>query len=154
MEDAHFEQKGFAIKRTSEDKLTYKNIIADAINWCRRSRGKLYFKNSVKGLEDIITFDIPGYTLESDMEKIRDKLNIEKKERRVKREKELGSDFYGNAEQALFKIEQSEWYWNAYFKKIIQLLASHNLLMETEKYIPIREKKQIEEGYEENEMEE
>jgi len=129
----------YSIRKTSEDKLTYKNIIADAINWCRKSMGTMYFREAVKGLEKIIKFDVTGYSLLSEIENIQIQLNIEKKEMIKYKKHKLGRHFYGNAEQAKFKLELSEWYWSAYFERIIQLLASNGLLFDTEKTIPIKE---------------
>ena len=56
-------------KRGTVDKLTYKNIIADAINWCRLTMGTLEYKFAVVGLEKIIKFDIQGYQLSTKIDR-------------------------------------------------------------------------------------
>lgn len=132
-------EESLFIRRTTEDKLTYKNIIADAINSCRKCKGKLYFKEAVEGLVDIIEFNVRGYPLKNKLEKIRNNLEVEKKQRRIDRANEMGRRFYRRDVQAKFKIEQNEWYWRKYFKDIIQLLADNNLLMDTGKDIPVKE---------------
>ena len=132
------EEIEFGIRRTSEDKLTYKNIIVDAINWCRRTRGTMHFKHAVKGLVGIINFDVKGYSLKTKIDEIQVELDREKK-RLIQQEKQrAGRKFYANAYQAKFKIRLDEVYWNSYFECIIQLLADNNLLMETEKTIPVK----------------
>ena len=135
---------GFGIKKTSEDKLTYKNIIADAINWCRKNRGRKSFRDAVEGLIDIISFDVPGYKLLSSIEQIKKDVKQERDDKSKIREKKVGSSFNSNAYQAKFKLEMDEWYWNRFFIKIIQLLADHNLLIETEKVTKIRIKQPVE----------
>lgn len=132
---------GWGIKKTSEDKLTYKNIIADAINWCRKLRGKIGFKDSVEGLADVIEFNVPGYKLSKKLEEIRNNLDIQREDRKQKAIDEQGISFYKNANRAKFRLAQGDWYWNEYFKKIIQLLADHNLLFETEKMTKVRIKR-------------
>ncbi len=136
---------GFGVKRTSEDKLTYKNIIADAINWCRKTKGSMVFIEAVGGLEQIIKFNVPGYKFIEEINNIKDKLTIEKKQRRDREARRQGRNFYGNAEQARYKLDESKWYWNAYFESIIQLLAEHNLLIDTEKLTKIKIKREIDE---------
>ena len=132
-------ETSFGIRRTSEDKLTYKNIIADAINWCRKSMGTRHMPNAVQGLERIIKFDVKGYKLRTSLQEIQVELNKEKLHKIKIEKKRLGRNFYGNSEQARFKLKQSEWYWNEYFEMIIQLLANNGLLFDTEKTIPIKE---------------
>ena len=133
------DETGFGIRRTSEDKLTYKNIIADAINWCRKSMGTRHMPNAVQGLERIIKFDVKGYKLKTKLIEIQADLKAEKIERKKREKRRMGRNFYGNSEQARFKLRQSEWYWNKYFEEIIQLLADNKLLVETEKTIPVKE---------------
>ena len=129
----------YSIRKTSEDKLTYKNIIADAINWCRKSMGTMYFKEAVKGLEKIIKFDVIGYKLLSEIKQIKIDLDIEQQKNIKLKKKRLGRSFYGNAEQAKLKLEISEWYWEEYFERLIQLLANNGLLFDTEKRISVKE---------------
>lgn len=147
------EEEGFdlGIRRKSIDKLTYKNIIADAINWCRKSRGTTRFKYNVQGFESVIMFDVVGYKLKSKLEKIVNQLEIQRQERRNQAKRRHGRDFYGNAFQAKFKIAEEDWYWNMRFEMVIQLLASENLLLETERVIPLRIKKPLDREMEENE---
>jgi len=127
----------YAIRKTSEDKLTYKNIIADAINWCRRARGTVYFKSAVQGLESVINFNVIGYKLKDELKTIKDTLDKEKTENEIKEHYKMGRRFMKRAIRVKFKLQQEKWYWNAYFEKIIQLLGNNNLLLETQKKIPV-----------------
>lgn len=143
-EDEEETLQQFGFRKTSIDKLTYKNIIADAINQCRRSRSHIrLFQKSVEGLEEIISFDVPGYPLDKSLKQIKKTLEIERKKQVRKKQDELGKKIFQRATQAKLRIWLHQWYWDEYFKKIIQLLAENNLLLETQKYIPIREKKRV-----------
>ena len=128
----------FSIRRTSEDKLTYKNIIADAINDCRRNKGKIFFNSKVQALEDIINFDVTGYKLMSQIENIKQNIEEERIEYLNIEKEKLGNKFYSNANQAKLKLKMSKWYWERYYVEIIRLLAKENLLLETEKKISVR----------------
>lgn len=137
--DSDIEEGVLSIKRTSEDKLTYKNIIAERIRWCCRYTGNMYYRDSCIALESIIYFDIRGYKLRKELDKI--KLNLKRKRAyHIKNIKsKMGRRFYTRPNQAKLRLLLNEWYWNQYFRDIIQLLASNNLLLETEKNIPIQE---------------
>lgn len=126
-------------KKSIEDKLTYKNIIADAINWCRKRRGYKDFDECVQGLEDIISFRIEGYDFRNDLKEIKGEIGEELKKREEREIEKLGRRFYKRANKAKFRIKQHKWYWNSYFKEIIQLLAEHNLLFDKERTIPYKQ---------------
>ena len=134
----------FGFKKTTVDKLTFKNIIADAINQCRRNRRYIeLFQASVLGLEDIIYFNIPGYQLKTEIDKIKQMLNDEHNNKIMSERNRLGRNFNKRSERAKIRIKQHEWYWNTYFKHLMQLLADKNLLLETTKYIPVRTKQAV-----------
>jgi len=126
------------IRKSSSDKLTYKNIIADAINWCRRTQGTFLFPGAVKGLVGVIRFNVKGYNLKQGLEEIEKQMEIEKKLYIQHIKTKLGRDFYGASEQAKFKIRLNRWTWNTYYEKIIQLLATNGLLMDIERIISVR----------------
>lgn len=126
------------IRRTTEDKLTYKNIIADAINWCRKTMGTLQFRYAVQGLERVIKFDVPGYNMKKELNELETQLKKQQKQLIEEKKQEYGNRFFKRSVQAKFRIDMIEWYWNTYFEMIIQLLANHNLLFDTEKRIPIK----------------
>ena len=125
-------------KKGTADKLTYKNIIADAINWCRLSMGTTEYKYAVIGLEKIIKFDIQGYQLSTEIGKIKDNLEVDKDEYIEREEERLGRKIKKRAEIAKLKIRLRQWEWEAYFEKLIQLLAAHDLLFDTERQIPFK----------------
>ena len=128
-----------ALKRSSADKLAWKIEIADATRDCRKTKGTFRFRYMVEALEDIIYVNIPGYHLSPEIDNIKkllDKLRSEKIEMEKREKKRF---FYSRPFQAKFKIKVSKWYWNTYYKKLIQLLAEHNLLLETQKYVKIKE---------------
>jgi len=139
-EDDLKERTFVGIRRTSEDKLTYKLIIADAINQCRRTMGTFSFKDSVDGLEKIIKFDIPGYQLKTQIQEIKDTLNYEMKQMEKEKEKKLTpSQFNKRAYQAKWRILRNKIYWETYYERLIQLLAKENLCLETEKYVAVHD---------------
>ena len=138
MNELESTQSGF-IRKTSEDKLTYKNIIADAINTCRRLQGYHEFRGSVQGLEKVIYMDIQGYRLTEKIDDIKKNLTNIGQEYINKLQKIMGrSEYYKNAHIAKLKIFMDQWYYEQLFEGIIQLLAEHNLLLETERLIPLR----------------
>ena len=125
-------------KKTIEDKLTYKNIIAEAIRKCMWTKGTKQFKDAVEGLEGVLYFNISGYTLKKDIDKIKDKLQIDKQKVINHYKRKYGRDFYGNKEQIDLKLDVRTWYWNTFFDELIQLLAEHNLLLDQERTIPYK----------------
>lgn len=137
------ELQGFGIKKRSEDKLTYKNIIARSINYCLAMRGSKFFHIGVENLVSTVEFNVQGYNFIDELEKIHDELMEEKNQKIQDWKKEYGRKFYRKDIQAVMKLDLYQWGWEAYFQKVIQLLASHNLLFETEKYVPIRIKERM-----------
>ena len=125
-------------RRKSEDKLNYRNIVADAINWCRKAQGTIYFHKAVEGLEKVIWFDIPGYKLKSKTLKIQYELRLERTKKLNFFKQKYGRQIYRRKNRMQVRLYLEDWYWNEYFSSLIQLLASENLLFETEKVIPLR----------------
>lgn len=132
------ETTGFGIKKTSEDKLTYKNIIARAINYCLILRGSKFFHIGVENLVSTVEFNVQGYMFVDELNNIRDELMVKKAKKVEGWQDEYSRKFYRKDYQARMKLELYSWGWEAYFQKVIQLLASHNLLFETEKIIKIK----------------
>ena len=141
IEDEEEQYLGLGYRKKSEDKLTYKNIIAEAIRKCLFTKGSTYFKEAVEGLEKAIYFDVTGYKLMTEINKIKKELEVGKYKIIRKMKRKLGVDFYGNKEQVELKIQVRKWYWETLFTRLIQLLADNNLLFETEKVTPIKIKK-------------
>lgn len=79
-EDEAEEFVGFGFKKTSIDKLTYKNEIQDAVKVCRRTLGTFLHPRSVRQLIIAIRFDAIGCKLKSELDKIETELNREKTE--------------------------------------------------------------------------
>ena len=127
----------FAVRRSTQDKLTYKNSIAQAISKCNSTKGTTRFKDNVQALASTIMFDVSGYSLASKLQEI--KRSMYEKETQFIQQKidKHGKKIYYHANQAKLKIQVNEWYWNTYYESILQLLASHNLLFDTEKKIPV-----------------
>jgi len=128
------------IRRHSEDKLTYKLIIANAINECRRSeRDQELYQNNVHGLINVIYFDVRGYRLRSQIEELLNELKVER-EKQYDDEKENIDRwmFYRRSYQAKLKLRLHKWYYRTLFQRILQILASENLLLETEKLISVK----------------
>jgi len=128
------------IRRHSEDKLTYKLIIANAINECRRSeRDYVLYENNVNGLINIIYFDVRGYKLKTQIEQLITEL---KKEREIMyNTDELETPrwkFFKTNYQHKLKLRIHRWYYRTLFQRILQILASENLLLETEKLISVK----------------
>ena len=127
----------FAIRRSSQDKLTYKNIIAQAISKCNSSKGTTRFKDTVQALASTITFDVSGYNLATSLMNIKKELAQQEKQYIEQKIEQHGLKLFYHANQAKLKIMVNEWYWNTYYERILQLLASNNLLFDTEKKIPV-----------------
>ncbi len=143
------EISGFGIKKRSEDKLTYKNIIAKSINYCLALRGSKFFHIGVENLVSTVEFNVQGYNFIDELDKIHEELMGLKEKKIQEWKNEYGRKFYRKDIQAVMKLDLYQWGWEAYFQKVIQLLASHNLLFETEKYVPIRIKERmVDEEYE------
>jgi len=132
-----------AFKKSTEDKLAWKLEIAAAIRDCRRSKGTFDFKNRVMGLEDIIYFNIPGYRLKDELDALKQKVKTNLNEMVEEKRKLDGIEFHRRAYIAKFKIEKERYFWDNYFRGIIQILGDHNLLFDTEKYVHIKEVKQL-----------
>jgi len=137
------EVMGLGIHQSNKDKLTYKNIISDAINTCRRSKGHKEFVNDVEGLEDIIYMDISGYQLRKQIETIKETIHVIGQEYINTLYHKSGRTYYKKATIAKLRLFMDQWYYERYFEELIQLLATHNLLLEHERYIPIREKSML-----------
>jgi len=137
MTDFDEEDGVFAIRRSTQDKLTYKNIIAQAISQCNRSKGTIHFRNDVEALASTISFDVSGYKLNSKLIALRERLEKEKQKLIKEYKHQMKQEFQKHATKAKFKIYIQKWYWNRYYECILQLLAEHNLLFDTEKRIPV-----------------
>jgi len=136
---------GLGYHQHNLDKLTYKNIIADAINYCRKLKTYKEFAGAVEGLEDVIYMDIEGYRLREQIETIKTTIKTEGQEYIDTLRKNMGRDeYYKNAHIAKLKLFMDQWYYERYFEDLIQLLAEHNLLLEHERYVPIRIKRPLE----------
>lgn len=128
------------IRRHSDDKLTYKLIIANAINECRRSeRDYSLYENNVNGLINIIFFDVRGYKLRTQIQKLKEELKKEREDRYEEEENNVERwMFYRKSYQAKLKLRLHRWYYTTLFQRILQILASENLLLETEKLISVK----------------
>lgn len=127
----------FAVRRSTQDKLTYKNIIASAIGICNRSKGTTRFKDDVQALASTIAFNVSGYNLAYELKEVRNVL-LQGVSLFVKSENQkMGKKALYHANQAKLKIRANEWYWNHYFEAILQVLAKHNLLFDTERKISV-----------------
>ena len=127
----------FAVRRSSQDKLTYKNIIAQAISKCNNSKGTVRFKSEVQALAATISFNVSGYSLASELKQVRNVLKEGVNEYVETQRMLLGRKLMYHANQAKLKIKANEWYWNHYYEAILQILASHNLLFDTERRISV-----------------
>jgi hypothetical protein len=128
------------IRRHTDDKLTYKLIIANAINECRISEGLIKeYPDSVLALINLLSFEITGYNLKSQIDKITDKLDKEKEKLwDVKKDETPRWIFYKKSYQAKFKLKLDRAYWETLFKEVLQILASEGLLMDTEKLVSVK----------------
>lgn len=136
---------GLGYHQHNTDKLTYKNIIADAINFCRKLKGHKEFASAVDGLEDVIYMDIEGYRLRDKIETIKEHIYTKGQEYINSLQNRQGRFYYARANIAKLKLFMDQWYYERYFEELIQLLAEHNLLLEHERYIPIRIKSPLRE---------
>lgn len=128
------------IRRHSDDKLTYKLIIANAINECRRSeRDYVDYENKVNGLVNVIYFDVRGYKLKTQILKLLTELKQDRKQQYQKEEQNTPRwKFYKTSYQHKLKLKLHKWYYTTLFQRILQILASENLLLETEKLISVK----------------
>jgi len=133
------EDSGFLIRRASQDKLTYKNTIQRCIDWCLRAMGTFLFPMAVKSLERAIIFDIKGYKFKTNIEQIHIKANQFQQEEKIRLKNKLGRRFYKNAIQAKYKLQRENQYWLYIFDELMQLIADHNLLIEYQKTITVKE---------------
>lgn len=128
----------YLIRKTSEDKLTYKNTIQRRIDWCLIVMGSTQFPSAVKALERAIIFDIKGYKFKTEIGKIHDEVKDKSIQREEEQKIKLGRQFYKRANQAKFKIRQQEQFWLDIYDSLLQLIADHNLLVDTEKTLPVK----------------
>ena len=135
------------IRRHTDDKLTYKLIIANAINSCRQSeRDYILYENNVHGLINIIYFDVRGYNLKTQIEKLLKELKAEREKRYKEEENNIPRwKFYKTSYQHKLKLRLHRWYYTTLFQRILQILASENLLLETEKLISVKAIEKIDE---------
>jgi len=131
------EEDTLLIRKTSQDKLTYKNTIQNRINWCLIILGTKAFPTAVKALEHSIIFDVQGYKFKTNLEKIHKDANEMMTESENRLKEKLGRMFYRRPVQAKFKIRREEDYWIYIFDKVMQLIADHKLLIEYDKSISI-----------------
>jgi hypothetical protein len=145
----------FGIRRHTDDKLTYKLIIAKAINECRITEGDAEkYPKAVKALVHLIYFDIRGYNLKTKIDVIVERLQIERKNMYTEEENTVERWlFYRKSYQSKLKMKIMMRYNEALFMGILQLLASEGLLMDTEKIINVAKVEEAEE-IEENDEEE
>lgn len=127
------------IRRSSEDKLTYKNVITNVIMQYLHSYGDFSSQKAVKKIKSAIFFDVTGYKLRSKIREFEQDLLLEREKKVEFEKKKLGRQFYGRANHARFMLRLEQWYWDSYFDCLLQLLADHNLLVDTEKTIPVME---------------
>lgn len=135
------------LRRHSDDKLTYKLIIANSINECRRTEDNSDYYKSVKALKNLLSFNIKGYDLKEQIDEIIAKLEADI----VKKYQCTNPNipryiFFSKKNQANLKEKNTKWYWESLFISMLQILASEGLLFDTEKVVPIRVKKDTE-GY-------
>jgi hypothetical protein len=138
----------FGVRKKNLDKVTYRDILKNAIQSCLWTKGTFMFKNKVMAFESSIYIDVTGYRLKPKIEEIRENLQKELRERERREKKRQGKYFYSNANQAMFTIRQNQWYWDKFFEQIYQLVAEKGLLIDKETVIPLRIKKPMtDEGY-------
>lgn len=128
------------IRKHSDDKLTYKLIIANAINQCRVNEGYIKaYENSVKALINLLFFDVKGYNLKSKITELMDSLDVERESKYTDEQESTERWlFYRKSYQAKFKLKLHRWYYETLFQRILQILASEGLLMDTEKLISVK----------------
>jgi hypothetical protein len=147
MRDIDEEILDIGLRRHSDDKLTYKLIIANAINECRRVEGEPNYYDSVKALINLLSFNIRGYKLKEQIDEVKKKLDEGKKQRYKDEEENTPRwKYYKKANLGKLKGEITKWYWETFFRQILQILATEGLLFDTERIVPIRVKKDTE-GY-------
>lgn len=127
-------------KKTSIDKLTWKNEIAEAHRFCRHNLKNMnILPDAIDGLVTTIYFDIEGYKLKETIDNIF--IDALKKGQKMIDEirNNLGRAFYyRNVNIARLRIAMEKWYWTYVFKELTQLLGEKNLLLETERKIPYK----------------
>jgi len=120
MRDINLEDEeniGIGIRRKTDDKLTYKLIIANAINESRRTEGKIVqYPNSVMALANLLRFNIKGYKLKTKIDEVEENLKIEKEKMYEERKNKVPRwKFYKRSYQAKFKLVLDRWYWESFF---------------------------------------
>jgi len=136
------EEKEFEVNATPEDRgvarkdqLHYRIIIQNCVSRCLFSMGSVSLKRHVKALRTSMFFEVNG---------LRFKHRILEKEKELKEElnnkirdkkRELGKDFYGNAEQAQLKIKLEEWYWTTLLEYLLDILSESNALLQARQFI-------------------
>jgi len=135
------------IRRSNEDKLIYKTEIQDAIRQCRRCKGLIpTFKHAVEGLVMIIEFDISGYKFFSQIQDIKKQLRIEKTLRFCVYLEEYGLEAGHPINIANYRNEEYTWYYQTLFQRVLQMLASENMLIEDERWVPYKKLDRITHG--------
>lgn len=132
------EESGFLIRKTSQDKLTYKNVIQNRINWCLMTIGTMSFPDAVRALERSIIFDLTGFRFKTELEKIHEDAKKRAEERKEQMKEKLGRGFLKRSVQAKFKIKQQEQYWIDVYDEILQQIADHKLLIDYEKTLSVK----------------
>jgi len=90
-------------------------------------------------LISIIEFDISGYKFLSTIEEIKDDLHYGRKLRLYRYVKNYGLEALHPANLAKYRIEEYDWYYRGLFQRVLQMLASEDMIFETGKTIPITE---------------
>lgn len=128
-------------KKTSIDKLTWKNEIAEAHRYCRHNlQNKYILPIAIESLKSTVYLDIEGYRLKEQIDTIYtdtyDECQAYIDRQREKTNREY---FYKNAYINSLQNQMEHKYWTTIFSKLTQLLGEKNLLLETERKIPYKQ---------------
>lgn len=138
MTNPYDDDTSLLVRKTSQDKLTYKNVIQQRINWCLMNMGTTDFPRAVKSLERCIIFDIPGFKFKAKIEIIHQKAELFVKVYEEGQKEKLGRWFFRRPIQAKLKIAKMEKFWISVYDEIIQLLAENKLLLDYEQSLSVK----------------
>lgn len=118
-----------------KDELNYRVTIQNIIDRCFRTMGSFSMITHVEALRMALFFNIPGLPLRNQILEVEKKLDKELLERSNNYKREMGREFYGNANRAKLKLKLTEWYWNTKLEYLLNLLAQHDALLKPKDFV-------------------
>jgi len=128
-------------RKTTPDKLTWKNEIQKRLDICIATYKTNLFPNNVERLIKTILFDVKGYKFKKEIDAEVIRLDEMVKNSINHYQQEIPEIWGDPIRQAQKRYDLQEWKYNELYNFLFQLIAEKGLLLDTDVYIPIRAKK-------------